>query len=139
MQIREIMSKDVQFLSPDNSLKEAAVAMRDGDFGVLPVGKDDRLVGMLTDRDIVVRSVAEGRDPGSTQVRDVMSDEVYYVFDDQSVDEAEQSMSEKRVRRLPVVDRDKRLVGIVSLGDMAVTSQSIRPAAQALADVSKHA
>jgi len=137
MQIRELMSKDVRFISPQNSVKEASAAMRDGDFGVLPVGENDRLVGMLTDRDIVVRSVAQGRDPEKTQVREVMTDDIYYVFDDQTLEEAEKSMGAKQVRRLPVVNRDKRLVGIISLGDMAATSQAIRPAAEALSDVSK--
>jgi CBS domain-containing protein len=137
MQIRELMSTDAQFLSPDNTITDAALAMRDGDFGALPIGDGDRLVGMLTDRDIVVRSVADGRQPSDTRIGEIMSDEVYYVFDDQSLEEAERSMSEKQVRRLPVVNRDKRLVGIISLGDLAVSSSGIRPAAEALADVSK--
>jgi CBS domain-containing protein len=139
MTIREFMTTDVRFLSPESNLREAASAMRDGGIGVLPIGEGDRLVGMLSDRDIVVRAVAEGREAANTSVRDVMSDEVYYVFDDQPLEDAERSMSEKQVRRLPVVNRDKRLVGIISLGDMATTSSGIRPAAEALADVSKTA
>src|SRR5918992_3308234 len=118
MQIREVMSTDVELTNPDASLKEAAAAMRDGDFGALPVGENDRLVGMLTDRDMTVRAVAEGKDPNSTTVRDAMSQGIDYCFDDDPVEDAAKLMSSKQIRRLPVLNHDKRLVGIVALKDL---------------------
>jgi CBS domain-containing protein len=137
MRIREVMTTDVELTNPDASLKEAAMAMRDGDFGALPVGENDRLVGMLTDRDMTVRAVAEGTDPNSTTVRDAMSQGIDYCFDDDPVEDAAKLMSSKQIRRLPVLNHDKRLVGIVALRDLAVESSSIRPAAETLSDVSK--
>ncbi|ACJ00812.1 MULTISPECIES: CBS domain-containing protein [Rhodospirillales] len=119
MQIRDIMTKDVELVNPGTTLKEAARKMRDADTGFLPVGENDRLVGTVTDRDITVRCVAEGADPNSAAVRDAMTDELVFVFDDQDSSEAAQLMSERSVRRLPVLNRDKRLVGVVSLGDVA--------------------
>jgi CBS domain-containing protein len=99
--------------------------MADEDVGFLPVGANDRLVGMITDRDITVRAVAQGRDPGRTMVRDVMTDRVLYCFDDEEADAAAENMSRLRVRRLPVINRDKRLVG-VSLGDLAIRHSVIK-------------
>jgi len=95
--------------------------MKELDVGSLPVCHEDRLVGMLTDRDIVVRSVSEGHDPDTDHVGDVMTTELFYCFDDQDVEETAELMKRKQVRRIPVLNRDKRLVGIVSLGDLAVT------------------
>jgi len=119
MQVREIMTRSVECLSPDQSLQEAARKMRDLDVGPLPVCDNDRIAGMLTDRDITVRAVAEGRDPARTTVRDVLTPDVIYCFDDQDTQEAAKLMEEKQIRRLLVLNRDKRLVGIVSLGDLA--------------------
>ena len=110
--------------------------MRDGDFGMLPVAEDDRMIGAISDRDIAVRAVAEGLG-AYTKVRDVMSDGIAWAYDDDSVEQAAKIMSERQVRRLPVVNRAKRLVGIVALGDFAVESTEVRPAAQALAGISK--
>ena len=134
--LKDLMSRDVKVISPDMSIKDAAKQMRDGDFGMLPVGENDRMIGTISDRDIAIRAVAEGKDTG-TKVRDVMSEGIAWVFEDDSVDEAAKIMSKRQVRRLPVVDRDKRLVGIVALGDFAVESSQIRPAAQALSEISK--
>jgi CBS domain-containing protein len=120
MQVKEVMTPGVECIPPDSTLQDAARKMQALDVGPLPVCDHDRLAGMLTDRDIVVRAVAEGRDPGTTRVRDVMTPEVVYVFEDQDVQEAARLMEEKQVRRLLVLNRDKRLVGIVSLGDLAV-------------------
>jgi CBS domain-containing protein len=139
MQLKDVMTKDVKLASPDMTLKEAAAQMRDGDFGVLPVGENDRLVGVITDRDITIRAVAEGKDPNGTKVREVMSQGVTWCYEDASVEEAARLMSEKQIRRLPVINRDKRLVGIVALGDFAVESDEIRPAAEALSKVSRGA
>jgi CBS domain-containing protein len=137
MQLKDVMTKNVQLTDPGTTLKSAAALMRDGDFGLLPVGENDRLVGTLSDRDIVVAAVAEGKDPNSTAVRDAMSEGIAYCFEDQSVDEAAEVMRKRQIRRLPVLNRDKRLVGIVALADLAVESGSIKPAAQALSGVSR--
>ena len=134
--LKDLMSRDVKVISPDMSIGDAAKQMRDGDFGMLPVGENDRMIGTISDRDIAIRAVAEGKDVG-TKVRDVMSEGVAWAYEDDSVEQAAKIMSERQVRRLPVVDRDKRLVGIVALGDFAVESSEIRPAAQALSEISK--
>ena len=134
--LKDLMSRDVKVISPDMSIREAAKQMRDGDFGMLPVGENDRMIGTISDRDIAIRAVAEGKG-ADTKVRDVMSDGIAWAYEDDSVEEAVKIMSERQVRRLPVVDRDKRLVGIVALGDLAVQSSEIRPAAQALSEISK--
>ena len=118
MQVREVMTTPVDLVDATISLAEAAKMMRDDDVGALPIGDGDRLIGILTDRDIVVRCVAEGADPRTTSARDAMSSGIIYCFDDQPVEEAGEIMSECHVRRLPVVNRDKRLVGILSLGDV---------------------
>jgi CBS domain-containing protein len=135
-QLKDLMSPDVQVISPDATIREAAEHMREGDFGMMPVGEDDRMIGMISDRDIAIRAVAEGKDAG-TKVRDVMSEGIAWAYEDDSVEQAAMIMSERQVRRLPVVDRDKRLVGIVALGDIAVESSEIRPAAQALSEISR--
>lgn len=137
-QLKDLMSRDVKVISPDMSIKDAARKMRDGDFGMMPVGEDDRMIGTLSDRDIAIRAVAEGMDV-NTKVRDVMSEGIAWAYEDDSVEHAAKIMSERQVRRLPVVDRDKRLVGIVALGDFAVESSDIQPVAQALSEISKPA
>lgn len=137
--IKDVMTHDVQVISPDATISEAAGLMRDGDFGLLPVGEDDRMIGTISDRDIVLRAVAEGKD-GSSTVRDVMTGGgVHWVYEDDSVDKAAAMMSEHQVRRLPVVNKDKRLVGIVSLGDFAVETSAAKPAAKALTEISQPA
>lgn len=118
MQIKDAMTRDVRTIAPDISLREAARTMGEIDAGLLPVAEADRLVGVLTDRDIAVRAIAAGLGPDA-RVREAMSDQVRYCFDDQDSDEVCRNMGEQQVRRLPVVDRNKRLVGIVSLADLA--------------------
>ena len=135
-QLKDLMSRDVKVVGPDVTIADAARMMRDGDFGMLPVSDNDRMIGTISDRDIAIRAVAEGKD-ASTKVRDVMSEGIAWAYEDDSVEQAAQIMSERQVRRLPVVDRDKRLVGIVALGDFAVDSSEIRPAAEALSEISK--
>ena len=137
MQVNEVMTRGVECVSPDATLQEAARKMKDLDVGPLPVCDKDRLAGILTDRDIVVRAVAEGRDPRSAHVRDVMTPDVVYCFEDQDVQEAARLMEEKQVRRLVVLDRAKRLVGIVSLGDLAVQTSDRDLAGKALEEVSR--
>lgn len=136
--LTDLMSRDVKVMSPEMTIREAANEMRQGDFGMLPVGENDRMIGAITDRDIAIRAIAQGKD-GSTTVREVMSDGIFWVFEDESVEDAAKMMSQRQVRRLPVVDRNKRLVGIVALGDFAVETSEIRPAAEALSEISKPA
>ena len=135
-QLKDLMSRDVKVISPDMTIGEAAKKMRDGDFGMMPVGENDRMIGTISDRDIAIRAVAEGKDSG-TKVREVMSEGIAWAYEDDSVEQAATIMSKRQVRRLPVVDRAKRLVGIVALGDFAVEISGIRPAAQALAEISR--
>ena len=118
MKVSDAMSRDVQIASPKQSIRDAARIMAKIDAGALPVGENDRLIGVITDRDIAIRAVAEGKAP-TTKIRDVMSEEVLYCFEDQDLEEVAQNMGEMKIRRLPVVNRDKRLVGIISLGDLA--------------------
>jgi CBS domain-containing protein len=117
MKISECMTQDVRLVSPNDTIERAAQIMGSADTGVLPVSDGDRLVGMITDRDIAVRGVAEGCGP-SARVGDIMSREVKYCYDDAEMDEVLDNMAQIQVRRLPVVDHDKRLVGIVSLSDL---------------------
>ena len=120
MKIAEVMTRGVDLTDPGATLQEAARTMAEEDVGFLPVGENDRVVGMITDRDIAVRAVAAGRDPTTTRVREVMTDRVLYCFEDEEIEMAAESMSREHVRRLPIVNRKKRLVGVVSLGDIAV-------------------
>ena len=135
-QLKDLMSRDVKVVSPGMSIRDAAKEMRDGDFGMMPVGEDDRMIGTISDRDIAIRAVAEGKGP-DTPVREVMSEGVAWAYENDSVEHAAKIMSERQVRRLPVVNQETRLVGIVALGDFAVESSEIKPAAQALSEISK--
>jgi CBS domain-containing protein len=123
MQISEIMTRDPELIDPNASIREAAKRMRSENVGALPVGENDRLIGMVTDRDIVTRGVAEERMAGTTSVREVMSEKVFYCFEDNDLEAAAKCMADHQVRRLPVLNRDKRLVGIVSLADLARTGE----------------
>lgn len=136
MKISEVMTRDVRLVRPDQTIREAAHLMAELDIGALPVEETDRLVGIITDRDIAVRAVAEGRGP-DTPVREVMSSDIKYCYEDQSIDEVTQNMGELRIRRLPVVNRDKRLVGILSLGDLAVDESAQDEAGEALGGISR--
>ena len=119
MRVSEAMTREVRVASPGQSIREVAKIMAEIDAGAMPVGDNDRLVGMITDRDIAIRAVAQGKGP-DTPVRDVMSTEqVLYCYEDEELDHVAKNMSEQQVRRLPVVNREKRLVGIVSLGNLA--------------------
>ena len=122
MKVSKCMTRDVQLVTPTQTIRDAARLMVELDAGSLPVQQDDRLVGMITDRDIAVRAVAQGKSP-ETPVRDVMSPEVLYCFDDQEIEDVSRNMGEVKVRRLPVVNRDKRLVGIISIGDLALKEE----------------
>lgn len=137
MLIKECMTKNVELTDPGTSIAVAAQKMRDGDFGMLPVGQNDRLVGMITDRDIAVRGVAEGKNPEQTKIEDIMSKKVLYCFEDQSIEEAAENMGQNQVRRLPVLNRGKRLVGILSLSDVAQSQESGEHAKMALHKISE--
>lgn len=119
MFIKEIMHPGAEWISPDTTLQEAAGTMRDKDIGCLPVGENDRLVGMITDRDIACRGAADGCDPKKTPVRELMSRGIVYCFDDETVEDVASFMEKKQLHRLVVLNRDKRMVGILSLGDVA--------------------
>lgn len=134
MQVKKAMTDSVKIVSPDQSIREAAQLMAQLDCGCLPVGEQGRLVGMITDRDIAVRAVAEGMSL-KTPIRDVMSPEVKYCFEDAEIDEVAQNMADIKVRRLPVLNQQKRLVGILSLGDVALT-EGADCAASALCGIS---
>lgn len=135
MQIRDIMTTHPLSVKPQHSMLDAARIMQRLDTGFVLVGENDRLVGTVTDRDIVINGVAAGK-PADTPVSDVMSHDIYYCFDDQDPEEVAENMGELRVRRMPVLDRDKRLVGVVSLGDLS--SRGARFAAGgALQDISE--
>jgi CBS domain-containing protein len=135
LKIKEIMTKQVHWLNPDQTIREAARKMSEEDVGALPIADHDRLVGMITDRDIAIRAVAEGKSP-STKLREVMSAQLKYCFEDEDLDHVSTNMAQIQMRRLPVMNREKRLVGIVSLGDLA-TRGAGRQAAEALRGISR--
>ena len=118
-QIKDVMTPDFKWMAPDSPVAQIAQEMRDRDCGFMPLAENDKIIGMVTDRDITVRAVAEGKNPQEVTGRDIMTAKTYYCYDDQDVEEVCNNMGEIQVRRLPVVNRDKRLVGIVSMGDLA--------------------
>ena len=134
MKVSEAMTRDPQIMRPDGTIQEAATMMQKIDAGALPVGEGDRLVGMITDRDIALRGVGQGKGP-SAKVREVMTSDVKYCFDDEDLDQVCRNMGDLQVRRLPVINRDKRLVGILSLGDLSRTAAD--HAGEALANISR--
>ena len=134
--LKDLMSRDVQVISPDGTIKDAAQQMRKGNFGMMPVGENDRMIGAISDRDIAIRAVADGKGP-TTKVRDVMTERIVWAYEDDSVDVAVKLMSEHQIRRLPIVNAAKRLVGIVALGDLAVVKSDVEAAGEALSEISK--
>jgi CBS domain-containing protein len=136
MWVSEVMSEQVECVSPDDTLQDAALKMRDLGVGPLPVCENRSVVGMVTDRDITIRAVALGRDPKTTKVSEVMSGEIVCCYDDQELEVAAHLMQTQQIRRVLVLDRDKRLVGIVSLGDLALESETPERAGEILQEVS---
>lgn len=136
MNVSDCMSRSVRLCSPNDTLRDAARTMKEVDTGALPVGENDRLVGMITDRDIAVRAVADGKSC-DTPVREAMTREVHWVFEDEDLNSAAAKMSQLKIRRLPVLTRDKRLVGILSLGDVWSSEEAPR-AVEALQGVAQH-
>jgi CBS domain-containing protein len=135
MRVAEVMTRNVRLIEPNQTIRDAARLMAEMDAGIMPVREGDRLVGMITDRDIAVRAVAQGRGP-DTAVREVMTDEVKYCFEDEDTAAVERNMAEIQVRRLPVLTRDKRLVGILSLSDLAMSDKAAKVGA-AVAGISQ--
>jgi len=135
MRVSEAMTHQVRVTHPRQSIRDAARVMAEIDAGALPVGEDGRLVGMITDRDIAVRAVAQGKGP-YTAVREVMTVDVKYCYEDEDVGHVARNMGDLQVRRLPVVDREKRLVGIIALGDLAVAGDT-EPTAVAITGISQ--
>ena len=138
MKVREIMTPDVQCIGPEENLVDAAALMRQLDVGVLPVCEADELLGIVTDRDIVVRCIADGRDAKLCRVRDAMSDDVVCVTDDDTIEHVVRILEKHQIRRAPVVNRDQKLIGIISLGDIAVDA-SASLSGDALKDISQPA
>lgn len=136
--IKDVMTREVQVIGPDDTVRQAAQQMREGNFGLLPVQENDRMIGAISDRDIAIRVIADGKD-GDTRVREVMSEGIVWAYEDDSVDHAAELMSEHQIRRLPIVNADKRLVGIMALGDVAVESTNAEAAGEALSEISKPA
>jgi CBS domain-containing protein len=139
MQLKEVMTRGVEVIRPDATLEQAAEKMKRLDVGSLPVCDGERLVGMITDRDITVQATAEGDAPGRKQVREVMTEDVKWCFEDDDARTAADIMARAQIRRLPVINREKRLVGIVSLGDLATDFQTQADAGEALEEISEPA
>lgn len=135
MRVSEIMSRDVRVASPRQSIQDAAAIMAEIDAGIVPVGEHDHLVGMITDRDIAVRAIAKGKGP-ETAIEDVMTKDVKYCYEDEDSEHVLDNLGDLQIRRVPVVSRDKRLVGILSLGDLANQSANGHAGA-ALAEISR--
>lgn len=137
MLVKDVMHKKAKVVNFQDSVEAAAKLMVTEDCGSIPVEKDDRMIGMLTDRDIAIRVVAKGKDPKKTKVQDVMSEGINYCFEEDSLDEASSKMSEKKHRRLPVINKERRLVGMLSLGDIARKNQASKVSSDILTRVSQ--
>lgn len=135
MRVKDIMNNSPIYISPSTTLQEAAQEMRDKDIGFLPIGENDRLIGSITDRDIAIRGVANGNGVSEIKVRDIMSEEIQYCFEDDPVEQAAELMSNLQIRRLAVLDKNKRLKGIVSLGDIASKSSDSDISGRALSEI----
>lgn len=136
--VKDVMTSGVRTLGPRDTVVLAAQAMEELDVGALPVCDGERILGMVTDRDIVVRGVAQDLAPASTRLEDIMSAQVEWVFEDEGLADVAAKMQQLQIRRLPVLDRDKRLVGMLSLGDLAAKGDA-HQAGDALADISEPA
>jgi CBS domain-containing protein len=139
MKVQDIMTRDVERIDLDTPIGKAADKMRDLDIGFLPICDNDRLVGTVTDRDITIRSVAQGRDPRLAPVREIMSQQVFYCYEDDDVEKVGQYMQEKEVRRMLILNRQKRLVGVVSIGDLAKASGEKELAGETLGHIAEAA
>ena len=138
MKAKDLMTTSPEIISPETTLKQAAKKMRDQDFGFLPVGENDRLIGAITDRDIIIRGIAEDKDPNSTSIRDIMTDEIRYCFENDDLNKVADKMGNLQIRRLVVLNDNKRIVGIISLGDFATKSQDSKLTGKVTEDVSEN-
>jgi CBS domain-containing protein len=139
MLVKECMTTNVQMGTPNMTLFEVAKKMRDGNFGMLPIADNEKLVGMITDRDITIRAIAEGKDAKQTNAQEIMTAQVLYCYDDQTLEDVSNNLGENQIRRLPVLNRQKRLVGILSLGDLATSDANDKKVEEALTLISKKA
>lgn len=135
--VKDVMTPQAEVVSPDETVENAAVTMKTLDIGVLPVCDEDGLVGILTDRDVVIRVVAAKRDPKAVQVGEVMTPNIVYCFEEDTIEKAASLLAEHQIRRLPVLNQERRLVGIVSLGDLAVHADDHQVGGRVLEDVSE--
>jgi len=138
MNIKEVMTPHVEIIRPEISVAEAAQKMKALDCGILPVYEGDKLVGMITDRDIAIRSSAEGHDPKMDKVRDIMTKKVVYCYEDEPVEKMAETMEKNKIRRIIILNRQKRLVGICSLGDLVLASRNMQLSGEVLEKVSEH-
>ncbi|HSE57459.1 MAG TPA: CBS domain-containing protein [Nitrospiraceae bacterium] len=137
--LKEIMTPQVDVISADATAEDASTKMKQLNVGAIPVCDGNRLIGMVTDRDLVVRVMADRRDPKAVQVQEAMTPEVSYCFEDDEVEQAARLMAERQIRRLPILSRAKELVGIVSLGDLAVHGKDATVSGSVLEHVSRPA
>lgn len=137
MLAKDVMSKKPEFLPPTATLKQAANQMRTHDYGFIPVGENDRLIGAITDRDLAVRGIAEGKDPNKTTVREIMSKGIQFCFEEDNVEKVVQKMEKLQIRRLVVLSKEKKMTGIISLGDIATKSKNPKLCSE-LADAVSH-
>ena len=138
MQVKDIMTRDVQVVSPDTSVLDAARKMRAFDIGCLPVCKGHQCVGIFTDRDIVIRVIADGRDPQTTPVSDIMTTDIVYCSEDENISRVVKLMEDKQVRRVLILDEDRYPVGICSVGDLALDSGDLQLAGEVMHEVARH-
>lgn len=134
---KDIMSKKPEFLPPNATIKQAADQMRTHDYGFIPIGENDRLIGAITDRDIIVRAIADGKDPSKTELRSIMTKGIRFCFENDSLEKVAQQMEQLQVRRLVVLNQQKRIVGIISLGDIATKCKDEKLCSE-LADAVSH-
>jgi CBS domain-containing protein len=139
MKVSEIMTRQVECIPPKTTIREAAEKMQLLDVGFLPICEDEQLLGTITDRDIAIRGVAEGIDPQKVNVRHIMTPNAFYCFEDQDVEDVSESMQQKEVKRMLILDRDRKLVGVVSLGDISMASGEQQLAGETLREISEAA
>jgi CBS domain-containing protein len=139
MKIHEIMTRKVECVDPSLPIAKVAEKMRDLNIGFIPICQGDRLVGTITDRDITIQSVAQGRDPRLARVSEIMSAEIFYSYEDDDIRDVARRMQEKEVRRMLILSREKRLVGVVSIGDLAKLVDEKSLAGQTLSEIAEAA
>lgn len=139
MKVKDIMENKPQYVAPETTLTEAAKLLRDNDFGFLPIGENDRLIGTVTDRDMIIKGIAEGWDPNTKTVRDVMNDKVFYCYEEDSLEKAAGYLENLQIHRLIVLNTDKRMTGIVSVGDFGRKCQNDEMCGQIVEGISEDA